>query len=66
MAQKNIKMDDDTDGMLLDLVDLDGARDGETSNSKVIRDLIRVEHRAKFPDQWNGSFFKHYRKQQTA
>lgn len=60
MAQKNINLDDDTAGMLEDLVDLDKARDGESNNSKVVRALIRDEHRLEFPDQWNGSYFKSY------
>lgn len=62
MAQRNVKMDDDSQGMLEDLIDLDRAKCGESSGSKVIRDLIRGRHRTEFPEQWNGSFFKHYTK----
>ena len=60
MPQKNIKIDQDTDMMLEDLVDLDRAKDGESSNSKVIRDLIRSEHRLRCPEKWSGSYYKDY------
>lgn len=50
----------DTDSMLDDLVDLDRAKCGESKYTKVMRELIREAHRKAFPEQWNGSYYKHY------
>lgn len=61
-----LRVDEDTKQMLKDLVDLDIAKSGKSTEGKVLIDLIRDEHRQKFPEQWSGLYYKSYLKKVTA
>jgi hypothetical protein len=60
------RLDEDTKEMLRGLVDLDKGRNGKSTEGKVVIDLIREEHRQRFPDEWSGGIYKSYLRRVSA
>ena len=61
MNKVTIRLDEDTRKILDDLVDLDEARNGTTTMSRVVVESIRDKHRKEFPDMWERGVYLHYK-----